>query len=258
RTRISGRIGTGMAVARRRKRTAAARSSAVPERTNTSYRRNASFPAVRRCCSLRPRRPKLLAQLGRAPSREVRSPRRRPGPGLWDSGTPGTYLSSLLVIHSHTSGPMPRRLLLVLLLVLGSASVRAQDALNMTLVGHLDEWGRYGDVWGYTDPITEREYALLTARDHGLSIIDVTEDQPVEAGFVPGVWDSKDVKTYAHYAYLVNEYAPIQIIDIENPAEPVQVGTLDVQPDVSQGGSHNILIEDDYLYVIGGRSPGGL
>lgn len=128
----------------------------------------------------------------------------------------------------------------------------------MTLVGHLDEWDRYGDVWGYTDPATEREYALLTARDHGLSIIDVTEDQPVEVGFVPGVWDSKDVKTYAHYAYLVNEYAPIQIIDIEDPTAPVQVGTLDVQPEVSQGGSHNILIEGDYLYVIGGRSPGGL
>jgi choice-of-anchor B domain-containing protein len=160
---------------------------------------------------------------------------------------------------------MTRLLALALLLALGAPSGHAQhDAHNMTLVGHLDEWSRYGDVWGYADPATGREYALLTARDHGLSIIDVTADQPVEVGFVPGLTDtngnrdSKDVKTYGPYAYLVNEYAPIQIISIADPAAPVQVGTLDVQPDVSLGGSHNILIEGDHLYVIGGRSPGGL
>ncbi len=132
-------------------------------------------------------------------------------------------------------------------------------ALNMSLVGTLDPSSTYGDIWGWVDPATGREYALLCARFDGLYVIDVTDDQPVAVGFVPGDFsDSKDVKTYGSYAYLVNEVAPIQIIDLSDPADPVQVGELDVQPSVGNGGSHNILVEGDYLYVVGGRSPGGL
>lgn len=153
-----------------------------------------------------------------------------------------------------------------LLLVVGSASVSAQNAsLNMTLVGTLNVHERYGDVWGYVDEATGREYALQMARNDGLSIIDVTDDVPVEVGFVPGLFesdgdrDAKDVKTYGQYAYVVNERAPVQIVDLADPAHPVQVNTLDVQPDsVLDAGSHNLLVDGDYLYVVGGRSPGGL
>ncbi len=125
---------------------------------------------------------------------------------------------------------------------------------NMTVLGTLNPYSDYGDLWGYVDPVTGREYALLTARGDGLSIIDVTEMPPVAVGFVPGVEDSKDVKTYGTYAYLVNENAPIQIIDLADPANPVQVATLDTEG--SDGGSHNILVEGDYLYVIGGDARG--
>lgn len=129
-------------------------------------------------------------------------------------------------------------------------------SLNMILIGTLDPADRYGDIWGYVDPATNREYALLCARDDGLYVIDVTENQPVAVGFVPDGRDSKDVKTYGQYAYLVNEYAPIQIIDLSDPTDPQVVGSLDTGG--SDGGSHNILVDGDYLYVVGGRSPGGL
>jgi choice-of-anchor B domain-containing protein len=139
-----------------------------------------------------------------------------------------------------------------------SAEIQADpvSVLNMTLVGTLDPSNTYGDIWGYVDPDTGREYALLTARNDGLYVIDVTDDQPVEVGYIQGFSDSKDIKTYGSYAYLVNEYAPIQIIDLSDPTNPVQVNTLDTGGD--DGGSHNILVEGDYLYVVGGRSPGGL
>jgi len=110
----------------------------------------------------------------------------------------------------------------------------------------------YGDIWGYVDPETGREYALLTVRREaptGLHVIDVTEDTPVEAGFVSGPEWSQDVKTYDHYAYLSGDNAPIQIIDLSDPTNPMQVGTLDTGGQA--GGAHNILIEGDYLYAVG-------
>ena len=141
-----------------------------------------------------------------------------------------------------------------------SAEVRTTPSVseNMTLLANLDVRRDYADIWGYVDADTGREYAVQALRSDGLSIIDVTDDVPVEVGFVPGLSDSKDVKTYGIYAYVVNEYGPIQIISLSDPTNPTQVALLDVQPGVSGGGSHNILIDGDYLYVIGGRSPGGL
>ena len=116
----------------------------------------------------------------------------------------------------------------------------------------------YGDVWGYTAP-DGTEYALLTGRGAGLSVIDIT-DAPlgpaVEVGFLaqaPGASDSKDVKVYGRHAYLVNERGPIQIIDLADPATPVQVGTLDTQPGVEAGGAHNVAVFDGHLWVTGGR-----
>ncbi len=144
-------------------------------------------------------------------------------------------------------------------------SVRPSIALNAELLGRYDERSSYGDVWGWVDPATGREYALLTARFQGLSVIDLDAPTPTEVAFVPGlespsiggIADAKDVKTYGRFAYLAHEFAPVQIIDLAEPTAPVEVGQIDVQAG-DFGGSHNILVEGDYLYVVGGRSPGGL
>lgn len=121
--------------------------------------------------------------------------------------------------------------------------------------------GSYGDVWGYVAP-DGREYGLLAVRNAGLSVLDVSEAPaaaPVEVGFVPtaeGAADSKDVKTYGRFAYLINEFGPVQIIDLADPAAPVQVGALDVQPGTPGGGAHNVLVANDHLWVVGGRANG--
>ena len=144
-------------------------------------------------------------------------------------------------------------------------SVRPALSSGVLAVSRLDpgrSGGRsYGDVWGYTAP-DGTEYALLAGRGTGLSIIDITgapEDSPVEVAFVPiepGASDAKDVKVYASYAYLVNEVGPIQVIDLTDPANPVQVGTLDTQPGVRDGGAHNVAVFDGHLWVTGGRQSG--
>ena len=138
-----------------------------------------------------------------------------------------------------------------------SSGIEAVSTLNPNRAGT----STYGDVWGYTAS-DGTEYALLAGRGAGLSIIDITAAPgapPVEVGFIPieaGANDSKDVKVYDHYAYLVNENGPIQIIDIEDPTNPTQVGTLDTQPGISQGGAHNVAVFNGYLWVTGGRQSG--
>lgn len=139
-----------------------------------------------------------------------------------------------------------------------SASARLQPlvALNASLVGRWEERSSWADVWGYVAP-DGTEYALIALQNYGLSIIDLSASPLVEAGFIPtavGASDSKDVKVHEHYAYLVNETGPIQIVDLSDPYAPEQVGLLDTQPGVLNGGAHNAWIDSGYLYAIGGRS----
>lgn len=119
----------------------------------------------------------------------------------------------------------------------------------------------YGDLWGYTAP-DGTEYALLTNRDEGLYVLDVSgspQALPEVVGFVAsvgGATDAKDVKVYGHHAYLAHETGAVQIIDLADPAAPVTVGTLNVQPGVFGGGAHNLLVAEDHLWVVGGRTSG--
>ena len=138
-------------------------------------------------------------------------------------------------------------------------NIAAQDtSFNMNLIGTLNLQSNYGDIWGYTDANTGKEYALLCVRNEGLSIIDITDDIPVEVGFEdavnPGI-DSKDVKVYDHYAILINEKGPVQIIDIAKPADPVTVATIDLP---NGSGAHNAYVDGKYLYIIGENNSGGI
>lgn len=132
---------------------------------------------------------------------------------------------------------------------------------NVNLLGFWHQRRSYGDIWGYTDQSTGREYALMCARIDGLSIIDITDPIPVEVGFAPAIGpgvDSKDVKVYSHYAILINEGAPAQIFDISDPANPNQVSIIDYSTLGYSGGAHNCYVEGDYLYIVGNHGPGGL
>jgi len=68
--------------------------------------------------------------------------------------------------------------------------------------------GKGNDVWGWTDPLTQREYALM-GRSTGMSIVDITDPaHPVYVGNVPthsvsSTWRS--IKVYADHAFIVSE-----------------------------------------------------
>ena len=75
----------------------------------------------------------------------------------------------------------------------------------------------YNDCWGYTAP-DGREYALLGVQN-GTSVIDITDAPDLrEIAFIPSansIW--KDIKTFDHYAYVVNETGGgLQIIDLSD------------------------------------------
>lgn len=119
----------------------------------------------------------------------------------------------------------------------------------------------YGDIWGYVDPTTGKEYALLNVRGEGLSIIELGQGvPPVEVGFAAAPTssypDAKDVKVYDHYAILINENFPAQIIDLADPANPVTVAEIFVGGAGTNGGAHNAFVDGNYLYITGGQVQG--
>ncbi|HEX2897662.1 MAG TPA: choice-of-anchor B family protein, partial [candidate division Zixibacteria bacterium] len=137
--------------------------------------------------------------------------------------------------------------------------VPAEVAENLNFVGHWDERSLYGGCWGYTDPVDDKEYALLACRNEGISIIDINVDPPVEVGFMPLVNfgnDSKEVKVYGDYAIVISEFEPTQIFDISDVTNPVKVSDVFNETDDGSNGAHNCMVVGNYLIVIGNHVVG--
>jgi choice-of-anchor B domain-containing protein len=123
------------------------------------------------------------------------------------------------------------------------------------------------DIWGWTDPTTEKEYALVGTMD-GTSFVDVTDPvNPVFVARVPGqgspsIW--RDLKVYKNHVFIGSEAANhgMQVFDLTRLRS--LSGGVNVQPDVLYtqfGSSHNIVINEEsgFLYAVGTRTcRGGL
>lgn len=130
---------------------------------------------------------------------------------------------------------------LVLVLVVAVPS-RATDAV---LVGQFAPTTamQYTDVWGWVDPQTSKEYALVGNNATALWIVDVTDPSaPFTAGSVNSV-PRFDMKTWGSLVYTVDGFtAPGGIVDISDPYHPIVVGSFP--------GGHNIWIDTEgFLYV---------
>lgn len=111
-----------------------------------------------------------------------------------------------------------------------------------------DEGGRFSGLIGYAAP-DGREYALLGGH-HGTYVIDVTEAPVKKIALLPGTpSDWRELKTYGHYAYVVNEGGGgLQIIDLSAlPAAPTII-----KNDTSVfHTAHTVVQQGNYLYVHG-------
>lgn len=128
---------------------------------------------------------------------------------------------------------------------------------------------RGNDIWGWTDPQTGQEIAIM-GMDSKTSFVDVTDPgNPIHLADVKtqtfsSTW--RDIKIYKHYAYIVSEAFRhgMQIIDLHRlrSLDGSTVETL--KPDVHYnkfGNAHNIAINEDsgYAYAVGTSTcDGGL
>src|SRR5690554_7849912 len=95
------------------------------------------------------------------------------------------------------------------------------------------------DIWGWTDPLTGREYAPV-GLSNGTSFVDVTDpSNPVYLGRLPAhsensLW--RDIKVYADHAFVVSEAWDhgMQIFDLtrlRDVANPPATFTADAHYD---------------------------
>ena len=123
------------------------------------------------------------------------------------------------------------------------------------------------DIWGWTDPQTGREYAMM-ATSNSTGFVDVTDPQnPTLVGVLPtqGVPDMvlwRDVKVDGHYAFIVAEVSGsgLQVFDLRrlrDASGPPKVFDSDASyfgpPDETVSNSHNISINraTDVAYMVG-------
>lgn len=141
---------------------------------------------------------------------------------------------------------------------------------NVELLAHvsLGFFGssRANDIWGWTDPITGVEYALLGV-SVGTAVVDLSSPHhPVIVGTLPSstsesVW--RDIKVYADHAFIVSE-APghgMQVLDLRQLASvtsPPVTFTSDANY-LEFGAAHNIAIDEDtgFAYVVGSATCSG-
>ena len=117
------------------------------------------------------------------------------------------------------------------------------------------------DSWGWTDPLDQKEYAIICLNE-GTAFIDISDPiNPVYLGQLPGessehtTW--RDVKVYANYAFIVSEDSNhgMQVFDLtrlRNVANPPEAFTNDAYYNAF-GSAHNIAINEatGYAYVLG-------
>jgi choice-of-anchor B domain-containing protein len=119
------------------------------------------------------------------------------------------------------------------------------------------------DIWGWTDPDSNREYALA-GTESGTSIVDVTDPtSPCVLGFITStnavnsLW--RDIKVYRNFAFIVSEARGhgMQIFDLK------QLKTINTCSSTRKftpttlytefGSAHNLVINEDsgFAYAVG-------
>lgn len=147
----------------------------------------------------------------------------------------------------------------------GNYPCNGYDLLSQMSVSEFDSTNA-NDSWGWTDPDTGSEYALIGLFD-GTAFVNI--DDPVNPIYLgkldthtdPSLW--RDIKTYQNYAFVVSE-APghgMQVFDLTRLRDvtnaPVNF-TEDAHYD-GFGSAHNVVINENsgYAYGVGSSTYNG-
>ncbi|MCP4205329.1 MAG: choice-of-anchor B family protein [bacterium] len=145
---------------------------------------------------------------------------------------------------------------------------------NIDLLAHfpLSEigGGTGNDIWGWAEPQTGREYALV-GRSNGTAFIDMTDpENPVFVGNLPtadntSAW--RDIKVYRNHAFVVADFAGEHGMQVFDLGQLRNARNLPVQFQESGhyfgfNRAHNLVINEDtgFAYAVGSEtcSGGGL
>ncbi len=124
------------------------------------------------------------------------------------------------------------------------------------------------DLWGWTDPETGREYAIV-GRFDGTTFVDVTDatnpvylgELPLTEGATPNLW--RDMKVHANHVFIVADNAGahgVQVFDLtqlRNVANPPATFAETAHYD-RINSAHNIVVntETGFVYVVGASGGG--
>ena len=157
----------------------------------------------------------------------------------------------------------------------GEGTVHGFDCSDVDMVSFLPVRALGGgrgvivnDVWGWTDPETGREYAIV-GRNDATAFVDVTDAAnprylghlPLTQGATPNLW--RDIKVYANHAFIVADGAGphgVQIFDLTGlrdvSGEPVTFAETAHYDGIHS--AHNIVINEGsgIAYAVG-ASMGG-
>ena len=152
------------------------------------------------------------------------------------------------------------------------------DCNNIDLLSHLSKSDMgaeisilVNDIWGWTDPTTNREYALV-GMENSVAIVDVTDQvNPVYLGSLPShdpeavaIW--RDMKVYRNHMYVVADaighsngmqvFDLIQLRGVDRTNLPTTFAeTANYQ---GIGSAHNVFVHEEtgYAYLAGSRGQG--
>ncbi len=121
---------------------------------------------------------------------------------------------------------------------------------------------RLNDIWGWTDPDTQKEYALVGTFSNTIFIDITNPENLIIVGSLPTQSTSsnwRDIKVFQNYAFIVSEAANhgMQVFDLTRLRDPQTTPityTADaVYTEFSTGSTHNIVINEDsgYAYAVG-------
>ena len=138
--------------------------------------------------------------------------------------------------------------------------------VSLTTIGGIGGFNTEGnDSWGWTDPETQKEYALM-GTNRGITFIDISNPVAVtilgtlKTSTVNSPW--RDVKVYNSHAFIVSEASNhgMQVFDLtrlRNVPSPPEEFNADTHF-TGFGSAHNIVINEEsgYAYIVGTERSG--
>ncbi|HEU5049814.1 MAG TPA: choice-of-anchor B family protein [Gemmatimonadales bacterium] len=154
----------------------------------------------------------------------------------------------------------------------GKASIFGCEKVNLLALVPVANMGgkqgtRLNDVWGWTDPESGKEYAIV-GRSDGTSFVDVSNpgqprylgDLPKTEKSPPAVW--RDMKVYRNHVFIVADGSRehgMQVFDLTRLRRVTSPQTFTPDHHYTRiNSAHNIVIDTTagYAYIVGASSGG--